>query len=306
MEKKKITVWKNGKHIGFSQRPQKNKKLLSNSIRHKESLDQDDSIRMIARPVDDQHKIKQFPIQRKGHIRTFKPFIIATISALVIGTSLGIMMLNMITNVNHHVNQTPSQTIAPLPEEDVNKDGDEKIGNEQISSVSLDAISAYVLQGGVFSERENAETSAKVFGDAGFPTSIWSRENNYYLIVGIANTKEKAQEIGIELDQHDLETFVKEWHTKEMDLQLSEEEHTWLTSFVNVWNNSLDSVDNLEEFSLDTWKELANNFPSNTSVLAHIGQQLNEMNQEDITSSYDMQHVLLLMWRSYEELDNGS
>lgn len=308
MEKSKITVSKNGKHTGFND-PSKKDTTERSHLSHKEdALGKDSSINMFARPDERGGKIRQFPIQKKGNVRTFRPIIVAIVCALVIGTGLGVIMLNMITNINDQVSHGSVQNIPPVANDNTEREQTEET-KKQHTTVALESISAHVLQGGVFTEQENAEASAKLFDHAGFPTSIWNRDDNYYLFVGLAKTKEQAQEIGSEMTDDTLEIFVKEWTTKQTELSLTDEEQSWIQSFVKVWNESLDGLSEpQEEFPIENWQALADKFPDDTTSLTNLGALVNDVIDQDNKeiSIFSRQHMLLMMWKQYDALHTSS
>lgn len=304
MEKKKITVWKNGKHTGFTHKSSKEMKQHTKKNHKQETLEKSGPVPMFARPIDHQQKIKQFPQQKRHDIRTFKPIIIAVISALVIGTGLGVIMLNMITNINDHVSNGSAQHVSPVTD---NSDTHTEETSDQIE-VTLDAISAYILQGGVFSEQENAEASADLFQAAGFPTSIWNRDDNYYLLIGATKTKDQAEELALELEQQSLDVFVKEWSTTDHDISLTEEEHRWIQSFVTTWNETLDVVSQNGDFPIEKWQKLADEYSGDSTLLSEISLHVDHVvatNGEE-NSILKKQHLLMEMWKEYESLNNTS
>src|SRR5699024_12588355 len=100
-------------------------------------------------------------------------------------------------------------------------------------------------------------TLFRSFQDAAFSPVIWPKEDNYYLFVGIAPAKEQANDIVKEINEtYGLDVFAKEWKTVGRDLALSEDEQQWISSAVELWNDSLESITDESGLRVCDWIKL--------------------------------------------------
>src|SRR5699024_11864220 len=91
------------------------------------------------------------PLNKKIKLGAFKPVVIFISAAIFIGSILGFIMLNTFGNINDLSNHgnNPEATNAVAADKDTEKKSN--------ASDEQKAITAYVLQGGVFSEKANAD-----------------------------------------------------------------------------------------------------------------------------------------------------
>src|SRR5699024_1243566 len=110
------------------------------------------------------------------------PFLAATFIAIFIGVFLGLMMLNMFAEKEDVANDHDQQSLAISKDEDVKENTDRKV------TTTLKQMSAFVIQLCVFSELENADEWSKTYEQAGFPSTTFQRDNQYFLFTGVANS----------------------------------------------------------------------------------------------------------------------
>src|SRR5699024_1683635 len=142
-------------------------------------------------------------INRKSKWGAFNRVVSSISAAIFIGSILGFIMLNLFGNINALCNHgnNPEATNAVAADKDTEKKSN--------ASDEQKAITAYVLQGGVFSEKANADQWAESFKQAGFPAMIWERDDQYYLLTGIADTEEQAKKIAASIKEQNMDVFVK-------------------------------------------------------------------------------------------------
>src|SRR5690625_614444 len=108
-----------------------------------------------------------------------KQFILAITSSVFIGVIFGIIILNMIKQEEQHhalLSNTGNGDIGS--EED--SDNEKNTNNDHVDSTKLDSINVFVVQGGVFSEEENAKEWEEKFNNIQFPAMRWYRDQNYF------------------------------------------------------------------------------------------------------------------------------
>src|SRR5699024_3849241 len=129
--------------------------------------------------------------KKRNFFRECNLAIVACISTDVIGSFTTWTMIQICGNVEHDVTHTNNQT--PVMHEELTKNDNNK-QQEQKEHYTLEPIHTYVLQGGVFSEKENAQQLAKKFQKNHINTIRWKRDQQFFLFAGIASTNEQAEQ----------------------------------------------------------------------------------------------------------------
>lgn len=226
-----------------------------------------------------------------------KPMIIAVFSAILVGSILGFFMLNMFTNLE---GEAESHEQKPT---NVHANPVDQVDNE-LSSASLQGMSAFVLQGGVFSKAENAKEWALKFQQATLPTVIFEKDQQHYLFVGIANTEGEAKKLATTLAEQQFEVYVKEWKTEEIQIELTEEEQHWVKSFQKQWQDTLQSIYTGDDVSLEGWNDLVNSHPLQSEIALQLVDEIHMFYDEDSgkISHIEWQEMLLSTWKMYNEI----
>jgi stage II sporulation protein B len=229
------------------------------------------------------------PAKRKRG--AIKPAALAIAAAVAVGSILGLVMLYMfggITDNGGAGGQPAAAGTDTLTETSTANDQPE--------------MAAYVLQGGAFSEKENASAWADNFKQAGFPAVIWERDGQYYLFTGIADTKEAAAELIVEMDEHNLDVFVKEWETEELDQDIPEAEQNWINTFQKTWHTSLTAVSSQEEVTAAEWDHLLEDKPEKPQSVKTFAEGIEGiMKKIGAGDDTEAQQQLLKIWQLYEE-----
>ncbi|HLR40290.1 MAG TPA: SPOR domain-containing protein [Virgibacillus sp.] len=293
--KKPITVRLNGKKSNKNKRNKNDEPTEFQSVDREQAAtveNADEPIPTFARKSDNMN-----PLNKKSKWGAFKPVVISISAAIFIGSILGFIMLNMFGNINDLSNHgnNPEATNAVAADKDTEKKSN--------ASDEQKAITAYVLQGGVFSEKANADQWAESFKQAGFPAMIWERDDQYYLLTGIADTEEQAKKIAASIKEQNMDVFVKEWQTSPTDTDLNKEEAAWLGVFEKQWQDTLKSVSKQEGILASGWEQLIKEQPENSEKLSgfieEITTVLPEMEKADENKE---QNILLTIWQQYEAL----
>lgn len=288
MEKNKaILVEDNGKQLKYKLNDRTNhsaEKELAAAL--EDSDDTEDSVPVIT----GLNKTKNPLNKKKRHIFYYlKPIIIAVASAIIIGSILGFGMLRLFVNVEGDVtgevpnNNNPS-TVA--------ENNEATAGS---ASVQLEPLEAHILQAGIFTEKENAEQWADNYAVEGIQTITWERDNQYFLIAGLASTKEEANTIAAELKKNgSIDLYVKEWTTINGDVELTADEENWLGQFQTMWQESLKNSSGGNTLSTESWSELLAAEPSQKEKLSSLSSSINE-------SLENANHLQLLQWMYHYE-----
>ncbi|WP_099158658.1 SPOR domain-containing protein [Virgibacillus ndiopensis] len=303
-KKKPIILWINGKKTKINRNADKRDVYMydrEQAATIEDSSNKDNTIPTLARQHDYEINGYVGESMDKSRFSIYKPIIFATVSALVIGLCLGIIMLNMFVGIGKEVSGTGNVPNQLLNNNENNSSASGNTTESAVSNVTFEQINGYVLQAGVFSNETNANEWAKKYDKSGFGTMLWKRDGKYYLLAGLSSTKEHAKEQAKSLKEKDFEIYVKEWSTSEIQKSLTKEEGEWIHSFRDLWYESLMAVTGQEVISTDSWKSLLDRYPKQSDrlssffdVLKNSYKQFSEVNQQRA------QIILLNQWKQYE------
>lgn len=136
------------------------------------------------------HHKKTFPI----HLKV--PIILA-IAAVVVGTSLGLIVIRTITTehtVSEPVEPNTQQVVAPVKE----------------PSTENRTVQAFLVQGGIFSTEESAQAVQAQVRDKNIPAEVFKVDNNYYIFLGAAETLDATKELALRYKTSNIAVYWKE------------------------------------------------------------------------------------------------
>ncbi|ALX48210.1 hypothetical protein [Lentibacillus amyloliquefaciens] len=300
----KIEVWKNGKKKTITQddTEAKEKDSIKNySDEQAGTIEDSDIPELIREHNDDSDSENKIHFTRKSRLKAFKPFIIAALSAIVIGSVLGFFMLNMFGDINDNISlQGNSSSLAAAGDEDDQAASGES--NDK-SLVTIDSGNAFVLQAGKFSEKENAEQMQAAFEEQGFPSMIWEKGEYFFVLTGIADSEGRGTQLSGAYAEKNLEVYVKEWTTASAEIELTDKEKEWLQTYDQQWNDSLASISNDEKISQEQWANVIDSMPENSERLAEFTHFLSEQHNQMAKADKWQSHVILLqLWERAHKL----
>ncbi|WP_313801079.1 SPOR domain-containing protein [Cytobacillus sp.] len=124
--------------------------------------------------------------------------------AILLGTSFGLLLLKLVITENEIASDQP--VIAePIPE----KTEDTPAGGGGTESITLEPLSTFVVQGGVFSNKEAADQMKDEAVQLGAPAQVVEMNGQAILYVSVADSIEHAKEIGAQLKNKGIEVFAK-------------------------------------------------------------------------------------------------
>ena len=227
--------------------------------------------------------------QLKQH-EQFKRILFAIGSSLLIGLIFGMITLKMLKQEDPE-QATILHTSAGGSEEE------QKVQERTIAPVGM-----FVIQGGVFNAKENAQNFGSSFENLNFPVVPWERDDSYHLFAGIHKSEGSANELAAEMDEQGLDAFVKDWETKEGKLSMADSDYEWLQAFLEVWDTSLSALDSGEELPKDAWERLlaasGNLSASMTGILEEIERHVEKIGEDHAQDRY----FLLRSIYEYENL----
>ncbi|MBP3038105.1 hypothetical protein J9303_01100 [Bacillaceae bacterium Marseille-Q3522] len=151
--------------------------------------------------------------------RKFPSFIGAVTLAVLLGTNLGIVMLNV---VNSDPPENTETATAP-PKNGTDEESQGKITGS--AAVSLPALTSFVVQEGVYSNGNGAKERQNELNNQGIANAIITAKGESILLIGVADSLEQAKEIKLLSESAGVEAWQKQINTEAKDLtQLSAED----------------------------------------------------------------------------------
>lgn len=238
------------------------------------------------------------PPRNKKQFSTGKKRIaFASLSAIIIGSLMGLIMLNMFGTLHEEQEYETNQVSKTNTSKNAPVEGSSTDKQKHI----LPTITAFVLQGGVFSEQANLDEMTALFKQVGQETLTWKRDQVTYLFVGLAHDEKIANTLASKMNDKSLETYVKEWSTPETEVSLSSIDYKWLTNFQQLWNQALPSVQN-KTIDGKQWKELYGNQVESEEMKSFI-KQTSPIIEKLISKPGDITDMhFLKLWLEYEKL----
>ena len=224
-----------------------------------------------------------------------KPVMLAVIAALIIGSLFGVIMLRMFVTMDGSPELGNNPNPAAVTADETAEENNDDTSVQDANTVEFEPVTANVLQGGIFSENENASAWALHFEELDIPVMIWNRDDQYYLFAGVKSTDEEASQAAEELETEELEIYSKEWSTPPLEISLNATEEEWLKSYLSWWNNALSS----SEDTTTQLDQLKKSIPDGNERLKPLYDEI--MNVNEINEK-----ILLELWHVYESLNDES
>jgi hypothetical protein len=160
-----------------------------------------------------------FPsIQKKRNKSTypFKTLFLAIISALVIGTSFGMVVLHLFTK---DLAQPAFEVTQSIDSEgtvgEAEPEAEPSNGIQEVP-ITLPAIEVFVVQGGMFSSAEAAAPIVDGLKGEGFAGALINHEDKYYLFMGIGISDLVSKTMANTYETAGKETYVKAFSIPEV------------------------------------------------------------------------------------------
>ena len=127
------------------------------------------------------------PKLQKNNFKDFRSIIISAVCAIILGTGFGFLMLKLVST---------DQNNKPVSEPVIaNEQGTTKT-NVDTSSAVVKPFTAFVVQGGVFTTKDSAKTTASQLADNGTPSSTVEINGRQYLFIGVSDKIDTAKQLG--------------------------------------------------------------------------------------------------------------
>ncbi|WP_419956034.1 hypothetical protein ACN6MT_12070 [Neobacillus niacini] len=129
-----------------------------------------------------------FSMKRNGSV--LKSILVTAVFAILIGTSLGVLMLKLVISEN----SKPAVT-QPVVEDKGTDKGSEVATGGKGSSIAIGAQTVFIVQGGAFSTKDAASGAANEAKGKGAPAQTLTMNDKEFLFLGVTDSIENAKKI---------------------------------------------------------------------------------------------------------------
>lgn len=279
----------NGEKLDEYRKPKQRQRDFPQLMKHEQAATTEKTIKKQSQSFA-QPKSKKREVFKA--IRPFKSVIIAVITALLVGLILGIFLLKVFANMDNGL--THQGTNNPV----VNLDTTTKETPEDSSNeVTLPAVQASIVQGGIFTEESNAQELVADYEAKGVASMIWQEDEQYYVITGLSSSVETANQLAEQQEEQGVEVYVKEWDSAEVEVNLTSGEEKWLSSFHQLLTESMDNATAGEQVATDAWVDLMEQETSESDKITPFKEQVEPwIKQIEEGAVSTNQHELLNLW----------
>jgi stage II sporulation protein B len=138
---------------------------------------------------------------KKKNDRPLGTILISAVFAILIGTTIGVVMLKLMITGPTEKTVVTEPTVAI--EKPVTTDSKPTAGKG--TSAVIDQLTAYVIQGGVFSSDAGAKEISANLASKGVPSQLVDMDGKYYLFLGVAESIETAKSLGTQYKENGIE-----------------------------------------------------------------------------------------------------
>ncbi|RYG74827.1 SPOR domain-containing protein [Lentibacillus lipolyticus] len=299
--KKGLFVWLNGHKARLKHKHSaSDEKYSIKEFRREQAaaVDDPDIPELIRRESEDGED--SYFLSGKSKLKPFKPFLFASLSAIIIGSVLGFFMLHLFVDIDKGMSQ---QYSVPASDDQNADEADSEQSDNAVSAAAMEAESAFVLQAGKFSEKANADTMAENFRQAGFDAMTWEKNDYFFVLAGIADSKDQAAQFANEFKEAELEVYVKEWHVPEKEVMLDKHEKEWLQLYRKQWEASLESISNGDRLSAEKWEKVVDAIPEKPEHIKGLTAAVREEYQQiGQAGKWQDQKLMLVFLKQYSRI----
>ncbi|UFT97924.1 hypothetical protein KO561_11965 [Radiobacillus kanasensis] len=204
------------------------------------------------------HKSKKKP----GIPPVFKIFALAAGAAVLVGVTLGFIMLKMFAGIEEGTQEKATTTTTQTTSDTSDQGVSSGEGSSATGEYTTDPLAATVVQAGVFSSNDNASKRTSKIESSGYAAMVWQQGEQFYVLTGLASSETAANTLSQSLTSNGVESIVKPWETTSATASLSEKGTEWVQQFPQLWKDSLALVGSGEESKIqNSWKEWIGAFP---------------------------------------------
>ncbi|MCM3692255.1 SPOR domain-containing protein [Neobacillus niacini] len=131
--------------------------------------------------------LSTFSTKRNGGV--LKSILVTAVFAILIGSSLGVLMLKLFISDN----SKPAVTVPTVI--DKGSDQDSEATGGKSSSIVIGAQTAFIVQGGAFSSKDAASGAANEAKGKGAPAQTLTMNDKEFMFLGVADSIETAKQM---------------------------------------------------------------------------------------------------------------
>ncbi len=252
--------------------------------------------------ITDEHVYEVSGRNHKRPLHSIKPFLLSSLSAILIGVVLGFIVLRMSTSATEP--EVDQGTTAPKVEvaADEPNEEEEDTTSTNMDFVDIGAMEAYVLQAGVYAEKENADEAAIELKNSGYSPIVWEEDQQFFVFTNVFSSEEHAKNSVAAMKEENIEVYVKLWTVEQQSLDITVEEAGFLEQYTAIWTETVEKHTMDEIDSLAEWEELVKQMPT-SDVTEGLVVYLEE-NIVQAEAAIDIEQVLLETWQLYSLLEH--
>ncbi|MFB5194736.1 hypothetical protein ACE198_07360 [Neobacillus sp. KR4-4] len=205
-----------------------------------ESSDQDiGELKIIPSPTSKKTslpKITSFTSNiKKKNGRPLGSILISAAFAILIGTTIGVVMLKLV------ITSPTEKTVTTVPTEVTDKPASSNKTKtaeaKNTSSASISQLTTYVIQGGVFSSDSGAKATSDNLSSKNVPSQTVEMDGKYFLFLGVADSIEGAKALGAQYKEDGIEdVFAKPLLLDEKKFSgITDKEKTFLKAVPTIY-----------------------------------------------------------------------
>lgn len=214
--------------------------------------------------------------------------VLAVAAGLIVGSLFGLTSLHVLTNNSDaHVFQEETETAQET----------HTPSSEPMTEIVFDISDLYVIQVGLFHERENADLRKRQLERGNIPTFIWEREGEFFLLHSIHTSESSAKKINEELQEKSLEAFVKKWDMPQLDKKVTPDELTFIEKYILMWEESVKQLEAGSSIQLAKWEALQQeetDSPLISTIQIKLADSLPNLQDENLRHLAPLQLLFLL------------
>jgi stage II sporulation protein B len=151
---------------------------------------------------------------KRNNSGPLKSFLFAIFFAILLGTSLGLIMLKLV-----FTDQTlPADGVQETETTEKTTSGKETPAAAGDSSMALVPISTFIIQGNVYSSKEGAKVDAEAAIKKGVPAQVLEVDGKALMVLGVSDSLENAKQLGQSFKAKGLDFFAKPFSVNEKPL----------------------------------------------------------------------------------------
>ncbi|MDF0726765.1 hypothetical protein PY093_08550 [Cytobacillus sp. S13-E01] len=245
-----------------------------------------------------------------------RPFFLSIIMAVGIGTIFGIIILNLLTEVD------PEEPVTATPQEQnqqsqPNENTDLPVTPDGKETVSLELapLNTFVIQAGVYSNASAGQVIVDQIKSSGFSAAMLVKDGSYIVLAGIGSIQEKVKAMSLLYQENNQETFVKAYTIEGGTFKnVAQADSNFIGKAALLYGKlatlSVNAISG-DGITDEGWKEASDILTSlRTEEIKGLTEPLQSLSQ-NITTAYDSLETYknngdkLSLWKSQQALLDG-